>query len=214
MAHSSSTSPLSETAFVSDQKKSFIDELERAEAIGAENVVLHPGAYGGAGVSAGIERLVENLDECLERSRSLTVAVALETTAGQGSYLGAELSQLRDMIGRSRFSERLGGCVDSCHIHAAGYDIVTAAGYEQTVTELAELIGFDRVLAWHLNDSMTARGSHRDRHAKLGEGTISTGPIRRIVDDSRWDTVPGCLETPGGEENWKREIDLLGSPPS
>lgn len=190
-------------------KTSFIDELERASLLGVDIIVMHPGAHVGAGIAAGIETLVTNLDACLDQLEGRKIIVALETTAGQGSQIGSNFEELRDIREQSRHSEMLGVCIDTCHIHAAGYDLTTSERYEETISIVEAIIGVEHVVAWHLNDSVTPLGSNRDRHAKLGEGTIGVEAFLRITADQRWENVPGILETPGGPENWKRELDLL-----
>ena len=190
--------------------EAFGDEIARADQLGIPLLVTHPGSHLGAGVAVGLERFAANLDHCLEAAPADSqVTILLETTSGQGSNLGFEFEQLRDIIGLSRHPARLGVCVDTCHIHTAGYDIRDRAAYERTVDQLERTVGLDRVCAWHLNDSKRDLGSRVDRHADLGEGFLGLDPFRFLVTDPRWAGVPGCLETPGGPDAWKRELTLL-----
>ncbi len=192
-------------------RHTMVDELSRAATLGVPSLVAHPGSHLGAGVAVGIERLMANMDSCLEEAgqRAASVRVLLETTAGQGTNMGSSFEELRDMISASRFPDRLAVCCDSCHLFAAGYDLSTEEGYEHLVETVDRTVGVDRIAAWHLNDSKRELGSRRDRHAALGEGEIGLPPFRRIVCDSRWNGLAGCLETPGGPEGWVDEIITL-----
>jgi len=188
----------------------FGDEIHRADLLGIPYLVAHPGSHLGAGVDAGLRRFAANLDRCFDADGpDSRVVVLLETTAGQGSNLGFEFGQLRDIIGHSTHPERLGVCVDTCHIFAAGYDIRTRETYEATVKKLGDAVGLERVRAWHLNDSKREIGSRVDRHADLGEGHIGLDAFRQLVTDPRWAGLPGCLETPGGPDAWKIELRTL-----
>lgn len=174
-------------------------ELERCSALGIADVVLHPGSHGGDGVEQGIDRFVLALDKVFERNNS-SVRVLLETTAGQGTGLGASFDELGRILTQSRFSERLGICVDTCHIFAAGYDIRTQGGYNQTITELHNSVGLHRVKLFHLNDSKKGCGSRVDRHEHIGEGMIGLEGFRLLVNDPRFTDIPMTLETPKGED--------------
>jgi len=188
----------------------FGDEILRADLLGIPYLVAHPGSHLGDGVATGLRRFARNLDVCLEAAGpSSRVEILLETTAGQGSNLGFEFEQLRDILGLSSHADRLGVCVDTCHIFAAGYDIRTLEAYEATVARLSETVGLDRVRAWHLNDSKRELGSRVDRHADLGEGQIGLDAFRHLVRDPRWAGLPGCLETPGGPDAWRVELQTL-----
>ncbi len=190
--------------------EAFVDELERADLLGIPFLVTHPGAHLGAGVEAGLARFTRQLDHCLDlRGPASRVTVLLETTAGQGSSLGFELAQLRDVVGASRHPDRLGVCADTCHLVAAGYDLSTRDGYERTVEEMAATVGLDRLRAWHLNDAKKGRGSRVDRHADLGEGVLGLEPFRWLVTDPRFRDLPGCLETPAGPDGWAAQLELL-----
>jgi deoxyribonuclease IV len=188
----------------------FGDELTRAQLLGIPYLVAHPGSHLGAGVASGLERFAANLDRCLEAAGpSCEVTVLLETTAGQGSNLGFEFGQLRDIIGLSRWPDRIGICVDTCHVFAAGYDLRDADGYEAMVEEMETTVGLDRIRAWHLNDSKRELGSRVDRHADPGEGHLGWEPFRALVNDPRWAGLAGCLETPGGPDAWRVQIEKL-----
>lgn len=174
----------------------FTDELERAEALGLEFVVIHPGSARGADRRAGLDRVVAALDEVTRRTAGARVKIALENTAGAGQVLGRSFAELGAILGRAERPERLGVCVDTCHLWAAGYDLRTAAGWEQAVAECAAEVGLERVLAFHVNDASAARGSGLDRHQHIGEGFLGLATFRRLVNDPRFAGVPKVLETP------------------
>jgi len=188
----------------------FVDELARAQLLEIPYLVTHPGSHLGAGVSEGLRAFTAALDRCLELAGGDNrVMVLLETTAGQGTNLGAEPSHLRDIIAGSGYPDRLGMCADTCHLLAAGFDLTCREGYEATVEELASAVGLDRLRAWHLNDSKKGRGSKVDRHADIGEGELGLEPFRWLVNDPRWTDLAGCLETPAGPEKWAAQLTLL-----
>jgi deoxyribonuclease-4 len=176
-------------------------EVERGEALGLGDLVMHPGAHVGSGEEAGLERIARGIDEIHRRTRGVALRLALETTAGQGTCLGHRFEHLERLIDLVSEPERLGVCVDSCHIFAAGYPLGTAAEYDATMDELGRTIGFERVRVWHLNDSVKGLGSRVDRHAGIGRGKIGLEPFGRIVRDARFAAIPMILETPKGEED-------------
>ena len=172
------------------------EELIRAETLGVPGVVLHPGSTVGCTAEEGLRRIVEGIDRIHAETPGLGSQIWLETTAGQGNCLGRTFGELETIIGGVREPERLGVCLDTCHVHAAGYAIHTPEGYEETFGELAEKLGVDRVKAIHANDSAKPFGSRVDRHAHLGQGTIGLDAFRRLVNDPRFAAVPLYLETP------------------
>jgi deoxyribonuclease IV len=172
------------------------DELQRAEALGLRCVVIHPGSHMGDGVDVGIGRIVRALDEITGRTRGYRVKIALENTAGAGNVIGRSFAELGTLLARAKSPERLGVCIDTCHLFAAGYDIRTRAGYERAMDECGTRVGFARVLAFHLNDAKAALGSGLDRHANIDEGLLGLAPFRCIVNDPRFARVPKVIETP------------------
>ena len=174
----------------------FTDELERAEALGLGFVVIHPGSHLGTGAAAGTARIVAALDECARRTAGFRVAVALENTAGGGDTLGRRFEELAAMLRAVARPERVGVCIDTCHLHAAGYEITTTAGYAATMSALDEVVGIDRVLAFHLNDARAPLGSCLDRHENIGAGCLGLRPFRMLLNDRRFARVPKVLETP------------------
>lgn len=174
----------------------FADEVERAEALGLSYLVMHPGAHTGSGIDAGVQRVAAGLDEVHKRCPGYKVKVLLETTAGQGSCLGAKFEEIAAILDRVKDSKRLGVCLDTCHAFAAGYEIHTEAGYAATFDEFDDLIGLSRLKLFHLNDSVKPLGSRVDRHAGIGLGCIGTDAFRRLVNDRRFAKLPMILETP------------------
>ncbi len=174
-------------------------EIERGEALGIGDLVMHPGAHVGQGEELGLVRVAEGLDEVHRRTRGVGLRVALETTAGQGSCLGHRFEHLGRIIDQVREPERLSVCGDTCHIFAAGYPMETTTEYDETMAALVDAVGEGRVRVWHLNDSQKKLGSRVDRHAGIGRGHLGVEPFRHLVNDPRFRGVPMILETPKGE---------------
>jgi deoxyribonuclease-4 len=179
----------------------FVVELERAEALGIWGVVTHPGSHLDRSEQAGIARVVEALDEVHRQTRSFRVRTLLETTAGQGTNLGWRFEQLAAMIDQSADPERIGVCVDTCHVFAAGYPLEGRKQYLATVRELDKIIGLSKVEAFHLNDSKRELGSRVDRHEHIGRGRLGLEPFRHLLNDRRFRRTPMYLETAKGTEN-------------
>jgi deoxyribonuclease-4 len=173
-------------------------EAERCELLGISDLVVHPGAHMGAGEKKGLTRIAKALDRLHRRTAGLRVLVDLETTAGQGSSLGYRFEQLGDILKRVKRAERLGVCVDTCHIFAAGYSLATKEEYDETIDGLDRAVGLNRLRAWHLNDSVRECGSRVDRHAGIGLGRMGLEPFRHLVNDLRFGHLPMILETPKG----------------
>lgn len=173
----------------------FVDELERAEVLGLSCVVIHPGSHMGAGREAGVRRVVAALDEATRRTPGYRVRIALENTAGAGNLIGNRLPELGEVMRRAARPERLGVCIDTCHLFAAGYDIRTTKGWSAAFEECAEHVGLSRILAFHLNDARAPLGSGLDRHEHIGQGFLGLAPFRRLLNDPRFARVPKVLET-------------------
>lgn len=174
----------------------FGDEIERAEALGLSYLVSHPGAHTGSGVDAGVARVVAALDELHARTPGYRVKVLIETTAGQGSCLGATFKEIAAILDGVRDPDRLGVCFDTCHAFAAGYPLSTAADHTATFQKFDDLVGLDRLRLFHVNDSVKGLGSRVDRHAGLGLGEIGLDAFRRLATDPRFADRPMILETP------------------
>jgi len=180
---------------------SFTDELNRCDQLGIPWVVIHPGSHGGAGVEAGLENVASNLDRVFKGAgKGSTVKVLLETTAGQGTGLGSRFDELAWILEQSRHTGRLGICLDTCHIFAAGYDIRFPETYRQTFSELKRTVGLDRLFLFHLNDSKKDLGSRVDRHEHIGKGCIGLDGFRLLLNDPRFAGHPMTLETPKGND--------------
>jgi deoxyribonuclease-4 len=178
----------------------FGEELDRAERLGIPYLVTHPGSHVGAGEADGIARVAEALNFLLDARPSHRVRVLLETTAGQGTSLGYRFEQLAAIVGQVVAAERIGLCLDTCHLFAAGYDLRSVRGYRGMMRELESCLGIDRVAAMHLNDSRQGLGSRVDRHEHIGEGQIGLRPFGFFLNDPRFRTVPMILETPKGDD--------------
>lgn len=174
----------------------FVDELERAALLSIPWVNTHPGSHKGAGTELGLQNCADSLKQVLERTQDLGVGILLETTAGQGNDLGARFAEIGYLCDECRDEERVGVCVDTCHIFAAGYDLHSEAGSKKTWDEFDKHIGLSRLKAFHLNDSKFECGKHRDRHAPIGEGFIGKEGFRRLVRDKRFAGMPGTTELP------------------
>ena len=177
----------------------FRAEIERAEALGVDFLVSHPGAHGGVGEDIGIARLIESLDIIHQETVGAKVRVALETTAGQGTYLGGRFEQIARILQGVQDPARLAVCLDTCHVFAAGYDIRTPETYAETMRLFDEIIGLKWLQVIHANDSQKAFGSHADRHAHIGEGEIGLEAFRCLVNDPRLAGLPVIVETPESE---------------
>jgi deoxyribonuclease IV len=174
----------------------FTDELERAEALGLGCVAIHPGSHLGAGVEAGLARVAAAVGEALRRTRGYRVGIALENTAGGGGTLGRTFTELGAMLDRAGRARRVGVCLDTCHLFAAGYDIRTPVGYAAAMAQCASAVGMERVLAFHLNDAKAPLGSGLDRHENIGRGELGLMPFRLLLNDARFTAIPKVLETP------------------
>ena len=185
-------------------------EIDRCRRLGVEVLVFHPGAHGGQGEATGIDAVAQSLDRAVEASGGVDgVCLALETTAGQGQSVGHRFEHLRDILARVKEPELYGVCLDTCHVFTAGYDLRSRAAYEATLETFDRVIGLERLVALHLNDSLRPLNSRRDRHADLGEGELGIRVFTRMVRDARFQSLPGVLETPGGMDVWKRELTRL-----
>jgi deoxyribonuclease-4 len=189
-------------------RDAFAHELERAEALELIGVVMHPGAAVGSTPEQGLARIVTALDEVHVSTAGVKTLTLLETTAGQGTTLGAKFEELAWIIDHVQAPDRVGVCVDTCHIFAAGYPLIEAADYKATFAEFDRLIGVSRIKAFHLNDSLKPFGSRVDRHAHIGRGELGLEPFRHLLNDKRFAKVPMYLETNKGEEEGE-DLDAI-----
>ena len=184
------------------------EELTRADQLELPFLVLHPGAHLGAGEEAGLEKIAKSINRVLAKIRKVKTKIALETTAGQGSCLGEKFEHLAYIIDHVREPDRLCVCLDTAHVFAAGYDIGSENAVRKTFREFDRVVGLDRLVAIHLNDSKTARGSRVDRHEHIGKGQIGLDAFRFIMRDRRFRKIPKVLETPKGKDLAEDVVNL------
>jgi deoxyribonuclease IV len=174
----------------------FAVEVERAEALGLAYLVMHPGTPTDGDDETGLQRIIHALDEVHERRPECRVKILLETTAGQGKSLGWRFEHLAAILDAVKESKRLGICLDTCHVFAAGYALAPEAEYEKTFQEFHRLIGLSRLKVFHMNDSKKPLGSRVDRHEAIGQGHIGLEAFRLLVNDARFAKTPMIMETP------------------
>ncbi len=191
-------------------EKSFtalLDELTRVEQLGLKYLNFHPGAHLNKNSEEEcLERIAHAMDKVLEKTKYATLVI--EGTAGQGSHVGYRFEHLAALLSMSNHKKRVGICLDTCHMFAAGYDIRTAKSYEQTMNDFERIVGFNNLRGIHLNDAKVELGSHKDRHHSIGRGTLGFETFRLIMNDARLDGIPLILETID-ESVWEQEIQLL-----
>jgi deoxyribonuclease-4 len=185
----------------------FIEEMKRANFLNVPYLVMHPGSHVGTGIEAGIERISEAIRQALEIVDP-PVSIVLENTAGQGSSLGHCFEHLAAIMEKVPYSERIGVCLDTCHLFAAGYDIRAREGYLKTMKDFDRRIGLSKIRAFHVNDSKKDLGSRVDRHAHIGQGCIGIEAFRCLVNDRRFVRIPKILETPKGPDLEEDIINL------
>ncbi len=186
----------------------FRDELETCARLGIAKVVMHPGSYLADSPQNGLSRVIAAFDQLFEEVPQFDGKVLIETTAGQGSNLGRTFEELATIIEGSRFPGKFGVCFDTCHTFAAGYDTATETGYADTMRQFDRMIGLDRLLCFHLNDSKKGLGSRVDRHEHIGQGALGLSPFRSILNDPRFAKIPKILETPKGDNEEMDGVNL------
>ena len=186
-------------------KEMIADDLRRMEYTPGNYYNFHPGSHVGQGADAGIEWIAEALNEVLTPEQTTTVL--LETMAGKGSEVGRSFEELRAIIDRVELSDKLGICLDTCHVWDGGYDIVH--DLDGVLNDFDHIIGLERLKAIHLNDSLNDCGSHKDRHARIGEGKIGMEALARIIKHPALREIPFILETPNDDSGWTEEIHVL-----
>jgi deoxyribonuclease-4 len=191
------------------------DEMKRCIELAIDRLVVHPGAHKGSGIQKGLKTISGSIDQVLnelkdEEERKIPTLL-LETTAGSGTGLGSKFQEIAEMIDVSSNSKHLGVCLDTAHMHGAGYSLVDEDGYESTMEEVNKVLGVEKVGCIHLNDSKVDLGSRKDRHENIGKGALGNYPFLRLVNDTRFEDIPMILETPGGDEEYKKGLSLLRS---
>jgi len=176
------------------------DEFDRCERLGIDYLNFHPGSHMGTGEKEGIKRIAESINLLHALTPGYKVKTVLETTAGQGTAVGYRFEQLRSIIDLVEEQERMAVCIDTCHVFAAGYDLSTEHGYESTFADFDRIVGLNRLVAFHINDSKRECGSRVDRHDHIGKGCMGLRGFRLLMNDPRFVDLPKILETPKGPE--------------
>lgn len=186
-------------------KETMADDLRRMEYTPNNLYNFHPGSHVGQGVEVGIKYIVDILNEVLTESQTTTVL--LETMAGKGSEIGRNFEELKQIIDGIKLNDKIGVCLDTCHISDGGYDIVN--NLDGVLEEFDRIIGLDKLKAIHINDSKNPIGAHKDRHEKIGEGTIGIEAFERIINHPKLRNLPFFLETPNELDGYQKEIETL-----
>jgi deoxyribonuclease-4 len=184
------------------------EELDRAEALGLRALVMHPGSFTTLSEEEGLRNVAAALRGLVAARRGGRTKILLEHTAGQGTNLGHRFEHLAEIIDRAGGTRRIGVCLDTCHLVAAGYDITTPAGYEHTIARFDDIVGLDRLEAIHLNDSKRPCGSRVDRHEHIGRGCIGLEGFARVVNDARFSGLPMVIETPKSDAPGDRRLPV------
>jgi deoxyribonuclease-4 len=184
------------------------DEIVRAESLGLDGLIMHPGSYTSGTEADGLRLIAEGIGELLSRRR-LKTTILLEHTAGQGTNLGHRFEHLAAILDGVKWSRKVGVCIDTCHLVAAGYDITQERGYRETFRQLDATVGLDRVKAFHLNDSKRPCGSRVDRHEHIGQGCLGLETFRRLLNDRRFKESPMLLETPKDDARERKRSATL-----
>lgn len=199
--------------------EAFYDEMVRAERLGLPYLIFHPGAHLGSGEDAGLKKIADSINILLKKpvpfpetgADGLKLMLLLETTAGQGSHLGYKFEHLSEIIKMVDEKEKIGVCLDTCHVFAAGYDISNEYGYEKTFEDFDKIIGIDKLKVFHINDSKRELGSRVDRHEHIGKGKLGLTAFRLLLNDERFKNIPMILETPKGKtmREDKKNLSIL-----
>jgi deoxyribonuclease-4 len=181
-------------------RAALIDELTRCEQLGIQLLNFHPGAHGGAGEEEGIKKIIESLNIAHNETKGFNVLSVVEATAGQGTAIGSRFEHLEKIINGVDEPKRMAVCIDTCHIFAAGYELRTEEGYAKTFREFDDVVGLDRLAAFHVNDSKKGFGAHVDRHEHIGHGMIGAQGFVFLMNDKRFVQIPKILETPKSDD--------------
>jgi deoxyribonuclease IV len=192
-------------------RRAFLDEIRRAELLGVDALIFHPGAHLGSGVDAGLKAIAQSLRRAIESVPDGKVRLLLENAAGQGTALCATFEELRTVLDEVGAPTRVGVTLDTCHLFAAGQDLRSESAYGELTDRLERILGRETVRAFHLNDAKADLGSHLDRHENIGKGLIGLEGFRHLVNDRRWADVPGYLETPLDDRGYDRYAEDLRS---
>lgn len=183
-------------------------EMSRCKTLEISCIVIHPGAHLGAGEERGIRNIADSLNALFQQTEGWNVAIALETTAGQGTSVGYRFEHLRQIRESVRDKDRIKTCLDTCHLFAAGYDISDPEGYDKVISEFDSIVGLDSVACLHVNDSKKGLGSRVDRHEQIGKGCIGIRAFQLLMNDKRFRKIPKIIETPKGKEMEEDRVNL------
>jgi len=189
--------------------EAMIDELQRCEKLGLQGLIFHPGAHMDGTMEAGIRRIAKSLDRVRTACAGFRCRILLETTAGQGTAIGYRFEQIADIIAATKAPDRLGVCLDTCHLFAAGYNFRKPDSYAAMIDEMDSAIGVATVRCIHVNDSKRELGSRVDRHEHIGKGKIGKSGFAHFMNDSRWKDTPMILETPKGKDGRGSDLDKV-----
>jgi deoxyribonuclease-4 len=199
-------------AFVLKRSRAaFVDEVHRADLLGVDALIFHPGAHLKSGVDAGLRTIADSLRFVLEEVPESRVRLLLENAAGQGTTLGSTFEELASVLAQVDRADRLGVTLDTCHLFAAGFDFRDERGYADLMDRVERVLGRETVRAFHLNDAKAELGSHLDRHENIGKGEIGAEGFRHLVTDRRWTETPGYLETPLDDRGYARYAEDLST---
>ena len=198
-------------AMLGRSRKVFLDEVGRAELLGVDGLIFHPGAHLSSGAEAGVKTIAESLRKTLEAAPEGRVRLLLENAAGQGTAMCSSFEELAEVLHAVDVPARVGVCLDTCHLFAAGFNFVTPEGYGELMDRIDATFGRAAVGAFHLNDAKAGLGSHLDRHENIGKGQIGAEGFRALVNDPRWSAVPGYLETPIDDRGYARYAEDLAT---
>jgi len=190
-------------------REAFQDEVDRCDLLGISCLIFHPGSHLGSGEKEGLRRVADSLNWILDHRCQSATKLLIETTAGQGTNLGYKFEHLAEILCQIKKSSRMGICLDTCHLFAAGYDLRMVPAYKRTMKQLDDIVGLAQVKAIHLNDSMNELGSRVDRHENIGRGRMGLGAFHLLVNEEQFRDVPMILETPGGEDGYRRDLATL-----
>ena len=187
-------------------REAFVKEIKRCDALEIRHLIFHPGAHTTLDRKESLRLVADSLNYAHKATGGADVMLVIETTAGQGTTIGSSFEEIAEIIAGVKEEERVGVCIDTCHIFAAGYDIRTRSGYDKAMKGFDEIIGFEKLHAVHLNDAKKPLSSHVDRHEHIGKGEIGKAAFGYLMNDDRFSKIPKVLETPKGEDGFQMDI--------
>lgn len=187
----------------------FLEEIKRADILGIDYLTFHPGSANGTTEKDALKNIAENLNQLITKDQGCTIL--LETSAGQGKTVGHTFEQLAEIIDQIDLKDKVGICFDTCHVFAAGYDIKSKSGYGENMDRFNSIIGLDKLLGFHLNDSKKGINCRVDRHEQIGDGMLGIDGIANFITDKRFSEIPMNLETPLGEDGYFKDLAVMNS---